>query len=67
MRTEIFHALEAAELDDPIRVTVIRGAGKCFSSGYDLKAGVRGAHEQNQPFYTAQDDPFFKDPALGLR
>ncbi|MXW50108.1 MAG: enoyl-CoA hydratase [Gammaproteobacteria bacterium] len=53
MRTEIFHALEAADLDDSIRVTVIRGAGKCFSSGYNLKAGVQGANEQNQPFYTA--------------
>ena len=31
MRTEIFHALETADLDDLIRVTVIRGAGKCFS------------------------------------
>ena len=37
MRTEILHALEAADLDDSIRVTVIRGAGKCFSSGYNLK------------------------------
>jgi len=54
MRAEIFRALEAAEVDDSIRVTVIRGAGKCFSLGYDLKAGVRGAHEQNQPFYTAK-------------
>lgn len=53
MRTELFHALETAETDDDIRVTIIRGAGPCFSSGYDLKAGVRGEHEKNQPFYTA--------------
>ena len=53
MRTEMFHALHEAEADDSIRVTIIRGAGKCFSSGYDLKAGLRGEHEKNQPFYTA--------------
>ena len=53
MRAEMFHALETAEPDESIRVTVIRGAGKCFSSGYNLKAGVRGSHEHDQPFYTA--------------
>ena len=45
MRTEMFHALEAAEVDESLRVTIVRGAGPCFSSGYDLKAGVLGAHE----------------------
>ena len=53
MRTEVFHALEAAELDESIRTTVIRGAGTCFSSGYNLNAGAGGANEQNRPFYTA--------------
>jgi len=36
MRREIMHALRAADRDDTVRVTIIRGAGKCFSAGYDL-------------------------------
>ncbi|MCY3641695.1 MAG: enoyl-CoA hydratase/isomerase family protein, partial [Gammaproteobacteria bacterium] len=49
LRTELFHALEAADVDESVRVTVIRGAGSCFSAGYDLKSDTR----QQQPFYTA--------------
>ena len=49
LRTELFHALEAADQDDSIRVTVLRGAGTCFSAGYDLQSNVA----ENQPFYTA--------------
>src|SRR3546814_15816902 len=36
LRIELFRALEAADIDDGVRVIIIRGAGKCFSSGYDL-------------------------------
>lgn len=36
LRIELFGALEAADVDDDVRVIVLRGAGKCFSSGYDL-------------------------------
>lgn len=36
LRIELFRALEAADIDDDVRVIVLRGAGKCFSSGYDL-------------------------------
>ena len=36
MRREIMHALRAHDVDDSVRVTIIRGAGKCFSAGYDL-------------------------------
>lgn len=49
LRTELFDALEAADVDDAVRVTVIRGAGPCFSAGYDLASDVT----QGQPFYTA--------------
>lgn len=49
LRTELFDALEAADVDPSIRVTVIRGAGPCFSAGYDLATDVT----QGQPFYTA--------------
>ena len=49
LRTELFAALEAADQDDDVGVTVIRGAGACFSAGYDLKSDV----SQRQPFYSA--------------
>ncbi len=47
LRGEMFAALEAADRDSDVRVIVIRGAGTCFSSGYDL-AGVG-----RLPFHTA--------------
>ena len=49
LRTELFHALETGDQDPEVRVFVIRGAGSCFSAGYDLQSDVR----QGQPFYTA--------------
>src|SRR3954469_20868966 len=36
LRREILAATREADRDDSVRVTVIRGAGKCFSAGYDL-------------------------------
>jgi len=36
LRGEIFAGLEAADRDAGVRVTIIRGAGTCFSAGYDL-------------------------------
>jgi enoyl-CoA hydratase len=47
LRGQLFSMLEAADRDPDVRVIVIRGAGKCFSSGYDL-AGVGAL-----PFHTA--------------
>ena len=49
LRTELFHALESGDQDDAVRVTIIRGAGSCFSAGYDLASNV----SKGQPFYTA--------------
>ncbi|MFV0524051.1 MAG: enoyl-CoA hydratase-related protein [Acidimicrobiales bacterium] len=49
LRAELFAALEAADVDPDVRVTVIRGAGSCFSSGYDLATDV----SRDQPFYSA--------------
>ena len=48
LRGEIFTALEAADDDPEVRVIILRGAGTCFSSGYDL-AGVG----KDLPFHTA--------------
>ena len=36
LRGRIFEALDAADRDDTVRVTILRGAGSCFSAGYDL-------------------------------
>ncbi|WP_421937861.1 enoyl-CoA hydratase-related protein [Phenylobacterium sp.] len=47
LRGELFAALEAADKDPEVRVIVLRGAGTCFSSGYDL-AGLG-----ELPFHTA--------------
>jgi enoyl-CoA hydratase len=47
LRGEIFAALEAADREAEVRVIILRGAGTCFSSGYDL-AGLG-----ELPFHTA--------------
>ncbi len=36
LRAEILTAVREHDRDDAVRVTIIRGAGKCFSAGYDL-------------------------------
>lgn len=36
LRSEFFHALKVAEKNDDIRAIIIKGAGRCFSAGYDL-------------------------------
>ena len=48
LRGEILHAIEDADRDPAIRVSILRGAGTCFSSGYQLGGG----NDQNQPYYT---------------
>lgn len=53
LRGEILHALREADQDDSIRVSIVRGAGKCFSAGYDLGGGNEGLEE---PFYTPGGD-----------
>ena len=49
LRGELFQALEQADNDPDIAVTILRGAGQCFSAGYDLKSNVAA----DQPFHTA--------------
>ncbi|MEM1432694.1 MAG: enoyl-CoA hydratase-related protein [Pseudomonadota bacterium] len=48
LRTELFAALEAADQDETVRCMILRGAGTCFSAGYDLTANSA----KGQPFYT---------------
>ncbi len=36
LRAELFHALKHSDLNPDINVIVIKGAGRCFTAGYDL-------------------------------
>jgi enoyl-CoA hydratase len=53
MRVELLDALRAHDHDPAARATIVRGAGPCFSAGYDLAGGplMDGA-----PFYSAPGD-----------
>ena len=53
LRGGILDALTEADQDPEIRVMIVRGAGKCFSSGYDLGGGNEG---QEYPWYTPGGD-----------
>lgn len=50
MRREIIAALRSHDTDASVKVTIIRGAGKCFSAGYDLTGG---ATDDQPPAYTS--------------
>jgi enoyl-CoA hydratase len=52
LRGELYGTLEANDRDPEVRVTIIRGAGKAFCAGYDLKAD----NSADQPFHTAGGD-----------
>lgn len=45
LRAELFHALKVAERNNGINVIVIKGAGRCFSAGYDLAGGMATSPE----------------------
>ena len=53
LRGGIVDALREADQDPEVRVMIVRGAGKCFSSGYDLGGGNAG---QELPWYTPGGD-----------
>ena len=50
LRGELIGALQEGDADDAVRVMIIRGAGKCFSAGYDLGGANVGVP---LPFYTS--------------
>ena len=52
LRRELFEALQAHDVDPDVRVTIIRGAGPCFSSGYDLADSLT----TDPPTYAAPGD-----------
>jgi len=57
LRGEIIDALREADRDPQVRCTILRGAGPCFSAGYDLGGGNAG---QELPWFTAAGDGQFQ-------
>jgi len=55
LRGRLFDALHRADGDRDVRVIVLRGAGPCFSSGYDLS----GDNSADLPYETALGDGFW--------
>ncbi len=51
LRGWLLEALQDGDADPDVRVQVVRGAGTCFSAGYDLLSD-----EGEMPFYTAGGD-----------
>jgi enoyl-CoA hydratase len=49
LRSEIFATLESHDRDPDVRVTIVRGAGPAFCSGYDLSANNR----VGQPYHSS--------------
>ncbi len=58
LRTELLDTLRRNDHDPDVRVTVIRGAGPCFSSGYDLGGGSLMGDDpvHDTPVYTSPGD-----------
>lgn len=48
LRAELLAALQQADVDESIKLSILRGAGTCFSSGYDLKSNL----SDNRPYFT---------------
>lgn len=53
LRVALLEQLRRHDHDPEVRVTIIRGAGPCFSSGYDLGGG---SLMEGSPFYSAPGD-----------
>ena len=49
LRGAVLEALEEADRDDDVKVSIVCGAGPSFSAGYDLSGGNEG---YELPFYT---------------
>jgi enoyl-CoA hydratase len=52
VRTELFDALRAHDAAPDVSLTILRGAGPCFSAGYDLSAPL----SDNSLFHVAPGD-----------
>ncbi len=52
LRVAVLDALYANDHDPDVHITIVRGAGVCFSAGYDLSGGLL----DNPPHHTAPGD-----------
>ena len=50
LRVALLERLRAHDADEDVRVTIVRGAGPCFSAGYDLGSG---SLMDGSPFHSA--------------
>jgi enoyl-CoA hydratase len=50
LRAQVLHALRAADESPDVHVMILRGAGPCFSAGYDLGGGSEGVEA---PYFTS--------------
>lgn len=55
LRGALFDALVAFDCDAGTRVAIVRGAGSCFSAGYDLASNTA----EDMPYPTAMGDGFW--------
>ncbi len=55
MSAEISQALKEAEVDTNVSVIILKGAGECFSSGYDLGPSMGKAPRQTGDITTADE------------
>ncbi len=53
LRGDLIQALQTADDDPDVKVSIVRGAGTCFSAGYDLGGGNEGLP---MPHFTAGGD-----------
>ncbi len=52
MRAELFATLQEHDHDPDVHVSIVRGAGVCFSSGYDLRSPLM----EDTPYHSAPGD-----------
>src|SRR3954471_7495948 len=63
---ELLHALDAAKLDEAVRVIVLTGAGKVFSAGGDLSSMGSGGRPLESTGGSATKPGTFVDLNLAL-
>ena len=56
VRGQLIDALRAGDADDAVRVMIVRGAGTCFSAGYELAGGNEGL---DHPWFTSEGEGFW--------
>src|SRR3954454_25267141 len=52
LRGALYDALHAPDRAPAVGVSIVRGTGLCFSSGYDLKSNL----SEGRPFFTSAGD-----------